>query len=700
MADRTVTAKLRADTSGYIPGVEAASKATAGLASAQKDAAAANKAEADSQASSTSAKIEASRQTRLLTNAQRDATAAAREAATADSEAAKALSAAQKEVVAASRDVSELGAARQAAAQEALDAAEKEAAAASATKAAADAQAKSASAALRSFKDETAASRENAAEQAVNAKATEDAAAKRTAAYQGTSKIALASGAVLAGAFYVAEKATSDFNKSLSGVQAVSNASAADLDSLRQAALQAGKDTAFTATEAADAEGELVKAGVSVKDVLGGGLQGALGLAAAGQLSLADAATISANAMNTFALKGSDVPHIADVLAAAANKSAADVQTLAYAMQQGGLVAAQTGLSFEDTTAVLAAFSDRGLQGADAGTSLKTMLEKLNAPTTQASDLMKNLGLVTYDAQGKFVGITQFAGELHDKLGTLTDAQRNQALATIFGSDAIRAASVLYNLGADGVKGYTQAVNDQGAAGRMAAEQMNNFSGDLKQLKGSLDVALIQGGSGANNVLRDMAQNATKAVNAFASLPKPLQEAAVGFAGGAGSSLLLVGGLTSLAGKLGSTKKTLAEVSEASSGMKGALASAGSFMAGPWGIAIAGAATVISLLATKHKEAKVEISSFTDAIKQDGDALGAATTQAVANDLASKGLFATFEKLGVSSTTVTDAALGQKDAQDKLEAATLAGAKAQDLGSIKGEKAAAQLINAKNNVLA
>lgn len=700
MANRTVKVELQAGTAGYTPPIKQAAQATNELAAAQKESSASAKDAAQAQAGSTAANVEAARQTRLLTNAKREAAAAAKEATAADGEATRALAAAQKEAAAAAKDTTEFAAERQAAADAAVQAAQKEAEAAAAAKAASVTQAKAAADALAAHRDETAAARENAAQEAASAKASEDAAAKRQAAYKGTSKVALTSGAVLAGAFYVAEKATSDFDKSLSGVQAVSNASAADMDKLRQAALQAGKDTAFTATEAADAEGELVKAGVSVKDVLGGGLQGALSLAAAGQLNLADAATISANAMNTFGLKGSDVSHIADVYAAAANKSAADVEQLAYAQEQAGLVAAQTGMDFDQTTAILAAFADRGLKGADAGTSLKTMLEKLNAPTTQARDLMQQLGIVTYDSSGKFVGITQLAGELHDKLGALTDAQRNQALATIFGTDAIRSASVLYNLGADGVKGYTQAVDDNGAAGRMAAEQMNNLSGDLKQLKGSLDVALIQGGSGANSVLRDMAQEATKAVNAFAGLPKPLQEAVVGFSGGAGASLLMVGGLTSLAGKLGSTKKTLAEVSEASSGMKGALASAGSFMAGPWGIAIAGAATVVGIFASQHTKAKEAVTSFTDAIQQDGNAIGTATTKAVAADLAQKGLISTFEKLGISAATVTDAALGNADAQKKLSDAAEAAAKSQDLGSMKGEQAAAQALNAKGSVLA
>jgi TP901 family phage tail tape measure protein len=511
MADRTVTAKLRADTSGYIPGVEAASKSTTGLALAQKEAAAAAKAGAQANAGFSSASVEAARTTRLLATAQREAAEAAKAAAVADTEATRALSAAQKEAAAAAKDTSVLGAERRAAAQQAVASAEKEAAAAAEAKTASAEQAKAARTAVIANRDQSASAREIATEETAAAKVSEEAAKKRSDAYTNTGKKMMVAGVVLAGAFVAAEKATSDFDKSLSGVQAVSSASAAEMDKLRAAALKAGADTSFTATEAANAEAELVKAGVSVADTLNGGLNGALSLAAAGQLDLADAATLSANAMNTFKLKGQDVAHIADVYAAAANKSAADVKELGYAMQQGGLVAAQTGLTFEDTTAVLAAFSDRALKGADGGTSLKTMLEKLNAPSKQAAGLMDALGITTYDTGGKFVGITTLAGELHDKLGPLTDATRNQALATIFGSDAIRAATILYNLGSDGVQGYKDAVNDSGAASRMASAQMDNLSGDLEQLKGSFETALIKGGSGATTALRGLTQEATKA---------------------------------------------------------------------------------------------------------------------------------------------------------------------------------------------
>jgi len=670
-ADRTVTSRLVADTTGYDGPIVASSKNTSALAAAQRDAAAAAKVAASEQRATALASREAgdaaAAASRQVVAAKVEQAAAAKAAGAADAAAAKALTDADRAEAASAQAAAR---ARQAAADQSLSAAKANAAAAADTAAASRTAATEAAKDAAAKRDVAMAAKDAATAEAADAAATEAAAKKRSEAYTSTGKIVTGAGLALAAGFVLAEKATSDFKKSLSGVQAVSNASAADMNQLSAAALQAGKATAFTGTEAADAEGELVKAGVSVKDVLGGALQGSLNLAAAGQLDLADSATIAANAMNTFGLKGKDVTHIADVYAAAANKSAADVTELAYAQQQGGLVAAQTGLTFEDTTAILAAFADRGLKGADAGTSLKTMLEKLNAPTSQAATLMQSLGIQTYDAQGKFVGITSVAGQLHDKLGPLTDAQRNQALATIFGSDAIRAASVLYNLGADGVKGYSDAVNDNGAAQRMAAEQMDNFSGDLKQLKGSIDVTLIQGGSGANAVLREMAQTATKVVNGFANLPKPLQEAAVGFSGGAGTALLLVGGMTSLAGKATSTKKTLEAVAEASSGMKGALASAGSFMAGPWGIAIAGAATVIGIFASNHSKAKIAVDDFTSSIQQDGDAIGQTTTKTVADDLAKKGLIVRYQELGISGNTLTDAVLGNADALAAVTKAT------------------------------
>jgi TP901 family phage tail tape measure protein len=312
-----------------------------------------------------------------------------------------------------------------------------------------------------------------------------------------------------------AVKVSSDFNAAVSGVSAVSGASADELDRLREAALEAGAATAFSASEAAVAEQELVKAGVSVSDTLGGALTGALSLAAAGQLDLGQSAEIAAQAMNIFGLAGSEVERVADVLAAGANKSAADVGQLGEALRQGGLLAQQTGLDLEETTGVLSLFADNALIGSDAGTSLKTMLQRLNPQSKEAKQLMEELGLAFYDSEGAFVGIESVAQQLQDSLGGLSEEQRATALNTIFGSDAVRGATLLMDAGADGVHEYTEAVSEQGIAARTAAEQLDNLKGDVEEFSGSVETALIRVGDLAEPSLRGLLSGGTDLVNVF-----------------------------------------------------------------------------------------------------------------------------------------------------------------------------------------
>lgn len=325
--------------------------------------------------------------------------------------------------------------------------------------------------------------------------------------------------------------ATANFDQAMSKVQAATHESAGNMELLRAASIKAGQDTVYSASEAAGAVESLAKAGVSTADILKGGLSGALNLAAAGGLEVADAADIAATALTQFKLQGKDVPHVADLLAAAAGKAQGDVTDMGMALKQSGLVASQMGLSIEETTGTLAAFASAGLLGSDAGTSFRTMLLRLANPSKQSAQLMEQLGISAYDAQGKFVGMKNLSGQLATALGKKTQAERDSAMATIFGSDAIRAASVLYEQGAEGVQNWTNKVNDTGYAADTAATRLDNLKGDLEQLRGSLETAFISAGEGSQGGLRSMVQGATQLVNVFNKLPGPIQSTATGFLG-------------------------------------------------------------------------------------------------------------------------------------------------------------------------
>jgi TP901 family phage tail tape measure protein len=393
--------------------------------------------------------------------------------------------------------------------------------------------------------------------------------------------IALAAGGVglaLTGIAGYAVKAAMAFDKQMSEVAAVSNATGKDLVGLRAAALQAGKDTAFSATEAAKAEAELAKAGISTADIMGGALKGSLSLAAAGQMDLADAATIAAQTMNIFGLQGKDVTHIADVLASAANVSAADMHGLGQGLQQVGLVAHQAGWSLEQTTGVLAAFADRGLQGSDGATSLKTALQRLQNPTKEASAMLEQLGIEVYDQNGHFVDAVGLAGQLQARLGHLSEAERNSAFGVIFGSDAIRAANVLYATGSVGIERYTKAVDQNGAAAETARKKMDNLAGDIEQLRGSLETLAITSGTGANSGLRVLAQSATGLVNAIGSLPAPLASTLTVLSGVGGVTLLAAAGFLKVRQTVRDTLDALREMGPAGEKAAAGLSRVGSVL--------------------------------------------------------------------------------------------------------------------------
>ena len=357
---------------------------------------------------------------------------------------------------------------------------------------------------------------------------------------------AVAGGALVAG-FGLAVTKFASFDKAMSSVQAATHESAANMDLLREAAIRAGADTAFSAEESAQAIEEMAKAGVSTADILGGGLDGALALAAAGALDVGEAAETAASAMTQFGLAGSDIPHIADLLAAGAGKAQGSVHDLGMALNQAGLVASQTGLTIEEATGGLAAFASAGLIGSDAGTSFKTMLQRLNPQSEAAATTMEELGLSAYDSQGEFIGLAAYAGNLQNALKDMSSEQRNATMQTLFGSDAVRAAAVLYEQGAEGVQGWIDSVNDAGYAAETAALMQNNLAGDLEKLGGAFDTVFLQAGSGANDALRGLVQTAEDFVDMIGRIPGPILSA-VGVIGGlTGGALLLGGAFLSLA---------------------------------------------------------------------------------------------------------------------------------------------------------
>lgn len=506
---------------------------------------------------------------------------------------------------------------------------------------------------------------------AANATATVGTEAEKLAqkkqAFQQLGTTGLAMGALLSTGLAIAAKASMDFDAQMSSVQAATHESAGNMDLLRQAALDAGEATVFSATESAQAIEEMAKAGVSTADILNGGLKGALDLAAAGGVDVATAAGIAATSLKQFNLEGADMAHVADLLAAGAGKAMGDVSDLSQALNQSALVAKQTGLSIEETTAGLSAFASAGLLGSDAGTSFKAMLQSLNPSSAQAAALMEKYNLEAYDAQGNFVGLATYAGKLRDGLSGLSTEQQNATLKTIFGSDAVRAATVLYQQGAEGIDEWTAAVDDQGYAAETARIRLDNLKGDIEALGGALETALIDTGSTANNTLRTMAQALTGLIGMYNDLPAPVQGTVMAL-GGAAAAVALTGGAAFLAVPKWLEFKATVEASTWTMKSIG-------LTAGAAGLALGGLFMIVGELAAQHQRGQARAQAYADAIESGTNKLGQAARDTAISELQKGGEALSFnwqsaydaaEKLGVGANVVTDAALKNADAIEKL----------------------------------
>lgn len=342
-------------------------------------------------------------------------------------------------------------------------------------------------------------------------------------------------------------KTAIDFESSMSRVSGALNDPSANMEELRQLALDMGADTVFSASEAGAAMEELAKGGLTAADIKGGALKTTMDLAAAGSLELADAANVTVQAMGAFGLSADQTGEAANALAGAAAASSADVADLTQGLSQASAQAHSAGWSIQDTTAVLGAFADAGIKGSDAGTSLKTMLQRLAAPTDKAAGMMESLGINVRDSNGNMLDAASVAGILQTQLGGLDSATRDAALQTIFGADASRAALVMMNQGTEGIQRYTAATNDQTAAQRLADSQMGDTERSIEEMNGAIETAAIQVGGALAPAVTDVANAVGGAAESFSEMDEGTQQAVVGFglvAAAAGPVLSVAGRIT------------------------------------------------------------------------------------------------------------------------------------------------------------
>lgn len=284
-----------------------------------------------------------------------------------------------------------------------------------------------------------------------------------------------------------ATKVGSGFESAMSKVSAISGATGNDFDLLSDKAKEMGAKTKFSASESASALQYMAMAGWDTKAMLNG-IDGIMNLAAADGLDLATTSDIVTDAITAFGLKASDSSHFADVLAKASSSANTNVSMLGESFKYVAPLAGTMGYSVEDISLALGLMANASVKGSMAGTSLKTALANLAAPTDEMCGVMEKYNLSLADSEGKALPLVEVLKKLREKFGGLSEEEQAAAASTLFGKEAMSGMLAIINSSDSDFKNLQENINNaDGAAESMATTMQDNLQGQITILKSGLE---------------------------------------------------------------------------------------------------------------------------------------------------------------------------------------------------------------------
>ena len=334
-------------------------------------------------------------------------------------------------------------------------------------------------------------------------------------------------------------KVATDFEKAMSGVQAITGATGAEFEKLGETAIDLGATTAFSSGEVAEAMTEMAKAGWSTTQIIDG-MSGVLDATAASGESLATVSTIVADAITGFGLSAKDSARVADLMTQAANSGTIGVSDLGESYKYVAPLAQSMGLSIEDVTTALSAMSMAGIKGSQAGTSLRTVLANMAKPSSTVASAMDELNLSITNSDGSFKSLDEIITTMRTSFNGLTDDQKAYYATALAGKEGMSGLISLLNLTQEEYDALTASMNNcTGVAGETAAVMQDNLQSKVEQLGGALESLAIKLSEYVIPFLTGLVEKITAAVDAFTNMNPMVQKA-----------VLVIGGILAVAGPI------------------------------------------------------------------------------------------------------------------------------------------------------
>ncbi|MBB5325203.1 TP901 family phage tail tape measure protein [Anoxybacillus tepidamans] len=413
-----------------------------------------------------------------------------------------------------------------------------------------------------------------------------------------------AAATAIGGALGFAVKKSMDFEAQIDRVGAIAGATPTEIKKLEQAALDLGSSTSKSATEVAQGMEIMGAMGYNTNKILAA-MPGIIAAAEASGEDMALVADTVSAALNAFGLEASEASRVADVLAQAANDSAAGIQDMQYTFKYAAPIARTLGISLEQLGAATEIMANAGIRGETAGTTLRAALIRLSDPPKEAAAMLRELGVRITDSSGKMLPFNQIIAQLSKSTEKMSNAQKLAALSTIFGTEAASGMLTVIEAGPEKFDELTKSLQNSAGASQEAAQKMkDNLKGSLEELQGAFETAQITIGNALAPAIEKVAGYIQKLVDWFNNLSPSAQKtiatiaAVAAVLAGIGTAIGVVLAI------VGAAASGIGALTAAFGAVSGAIAAAGGALAvltGPIGIAVAAIAALIAIGVAVYK---------------------------------------------------------------------------------------------------
>lgn len=305
------------------------------------------------------------------------------------------------------------------------------------------------------------------------------------------------------------------YEKQMSVVQSISNATAGEMRKLDEVAQEMGRTTQFSAAEAGKGMEYMAMAGWKADQMMAG-LPAILSLAAASGEDLASVSDIVTDALTAFGLRAEDAAIFSDVLAQASSNSNTNVGMMGETFKYVAPVAGALKFSIQDTAIAIGLMANAGIKGSQSGTALRSIMSRLTKPTSEVQGAMEKLGLSITDSNGNMKSFREVMVDIRSGFSNLSTAEQASVAASLAGQEAMSGLLAIANAAPEDFEKLTESIdNSAGAAERMAETRIDNLAGDFTLLQSAAEGAGIGIYQTFNGILREGVQGLSGLLNDF-----------------------------------------------------------------------------------------------------------------------------------------------------------------------------------------